>query len=216
MIFLLCDFGKINLKNLQKLQKLDISGDDYIRASGLRKGHNISFDIHDQITHKAIPPYVKKYLDDNKNVSYKRDIKKLNYLPISNPINQAKNKRGSVEYNQALERLAARVEGKGRKKFKYSLAEPLDTVGNSIRKRNLTKVEKLATNMQTLPVVNNLMTTKRKPTQSDVASLIKEVKQNAYDRRGIITQQLPKQRGSKVKPQTVEEKKSIMRQKYGK
>ncbi len=215
-IFLLCDvcdstvdFGKINLRNLSKLQKLDISGDDFARASGLKTPESTIVRIHDQITHKAIPQTAKKYLEGADKIAYKKSINKLSFLPLANPINELKKSTGRGDYNASLERLADKVEGRYR-------GQGLDTViGNTIRKKRLSKAEQLATNMQRSPIVDDLITTKRQPTQEDVANLIKEARlENRTTKR-----QPKKIRGEKPQSNIEEKKYNLkMRQlerKYG-
>jgi len=216
MIYLLCDaqawtasFGKINLKNLKKLQKLDISGDDFVRASGLKKASSTITAIHDQITHRAIPQSVKKYLENEKGIAYKASVKKLPFLPLANPINELKKSSGREDYNKAIERLADKVEGRYR-------GQGLDTViGNTIRKKRLTKAEQIATNMQRSPIVDDLINTKREPTQQDVLNLIEEARAENRTRK----RQPKKIRGEKPERNIEENKYNLkMRQlerKYG-
>jgi hypothetical protein len=178
---LLCDFGKINLKNLQKLQKLDIGGDDFVRASGLNKADKTRFKIHDQITHRAIKPIAKKYLEQADKVRYNSKARKLSFLPLANPVNQLKGGLPSgSQYNSSLERLADKVEGQARGSVK-----PIDGLGRAFRKKNLTKAEQIATRYQNSPIIDDLITTQRKPTTTDVQGLITEAQRSGKGSREV-------------------------------
>lgn len=204
MIYLLCDaqawtasFGKINLKNLQKLQKLDISGDDFALISGVKKPYDsIATQIHDQITHKKIPFSIKKYIDPSGVVSYKEQY---DYLPLANPNNQSKylNRKNRVNYNNQLEEIAATLEGR------YRGTSKTDRIGQGLRKKKLTAIEKLATANQGSQTVKDLYLTQKNPTQEDVVNLIQEAKRNQTEK--II--QTKKIRGAKPAPTTIEDKK---------
>lgn len=199
MTFLLCDFGKINLRNLQKLQKLDLSkGEDYVKASGLKipKPNQIDLRIHDSITHQHIPTkYYKKYLS-------------LNYKPTSSKNlllnNSSKN---SIGDNIIIEEIANGIE-------KQNLTNNLNKeniMGLGIRRKKLSKVEKLATGLQSSHTIKDIYKTQRKPTQEDVYSLIQEARQY----REPKSQSAPKTKGSKPREATIEEKKQKLAQKYG-
>lgn len=208
MPFLLCDiamFGKINLKNLQKLQKLDISGDDFVRASGLNKSDKINFLIHDQISHKAIPQSVSKYLKNSEKVAYNSEARKQPFLPLANPNNQLKNSKilkddtTKYAYNSDIERLADGVEGM------YRNNTLLAGIGKALRKKKLTKAEQIATNLSGSPTVGRLLKNPDKPpTELDVKDLI----YTARKENGTTKRQLKKVRGAKPEQKTLEEKKS--------
>jgi hypothetical protein len=197
-------FGKINLKNLKKLQKLDLSGDDFVRASGLQKSDKINFLIHDQISHKAIPQYVGKYVDNFDKTAYTSAARKEKFLPLANPNNQLKKSRIlkdddlKQQYNSGIERLADSVEGRFRN------TPILGGIGKALRKKKLTKAEQIATNMAGSPVVGRLLKNPNKPvTQLDVSDLIREARR---DNRNTKPQS-KKVKGIKEPEKTIEEKK---------
>ena len=212
-MYLLVDFGKINLKNLQKLQKLKLDGDDFSRVSGVKKQPRIDLQIHDQITHKAIPPSILRYLPDSKKIKYNAKAKRESFLPLINTNNQLKKGLQDTDLrsanNRFIERIANRVEGKGGGGSGISSTEGL--IGASLRKRKLTKVEKIATNMQRSPVVEDLITTQRKPTQQDVSDLIQQAKNTNNTPKPRQPQKI---RGQKPLPQTVEQKRRALETGY--
>ena len=204
MTFLLCDFGKINLRNLKKLQKLDISGDDFVRTSGLTKSDKINFLIHDQITHKAIPQSVGKYVENFDKTAYNAAARKEKFLPLANPVNQLKRSRIlkdddlKQQYNSSIERLADSVEGRFRN------TPILGGIGKALRKKKLTKAEQIATNMAGSPVVGRLLKNPSKPaTQLDVSDLIREARRDNRNTKP----QAKKIKGIKEPEKTLEEKK---------
>lgn len=213
------DFGKINLKNLRKLQKLDISGNDFARTSGLKTPKQsvksnpkialTDVQIHDQITHKSIPRSVLKYLPNNESIKYTEKAKTKKYLPIINSSNQTE--KGLKEFSPRLksnifiEDIAASVEG-NRLGDEKAVA-----IGKGVRKKLLSKVEKLATNTMEQPVIRDLLATKRQPTQDDVNEVIKAARERA---KGIKQKLDERKLQNKEKPRSIQEKKNYLREKY--
>lgn len=208
-IFLLCDvvhhamFGKINMKNLQKLQKLNISGDDFARASGVSAKEAINLKIHDQIAHKKVPQWSKKYLTDQDKIKYKKSVSALSFLPLANPINQVK-KVDVSKYNNDIESMVDNIQGR------RGDIRPLAQIGKAIRKRKMSDVEQLAT--VNSPITSRLLKTPdKKPTKQDTKDLIDWMQKNKKGQQRFT----PKTKGIKPQPTTIEEKKQKLAQKYG-
>lgn len=213
MTFLLCDvvhhatFGKINLKNLQKLQKLDLSkADEFTFVSGLPKSKMRVTQLHDTI-HMQVPMSSKKYIKGHSTVKYNKEAKKSPFLPLANPINQVSSAKPSKNYNEGIEKIVEGLEGLNRYDDLTPYENKLQQIGNALRKKKLTKVERLAR----YPIVTSpIFTDSKKPTQEDVVNLINKVKTTAKPK----TIQQPKTKGLKPQPQTIEEKKQNLKQKY--
>ena len=209
MTFLLCDvlqnatFGKINIKNLNKIKKLDISGDDFAIASGVKPVDAINLKIHDQIAHKKVPQWSKKYLTDQNKINYKKFVSKLSFLPLANPINQIK-KVDVNKYNNDIESMVDNIQGR------RGDTRPLAQIGKAIRKREMSDVEQLAT--VNSPITSRLLkTSDKKPTQQDTKDLIDWMQKNKKGQQRFT----PKTKGTKPTPTTIEEKKQKLAQKYG-
>jgi hypothetical protein len=210
MTFLLCDicdstadFGKINLKNLKKLQKLDISGDDFAITSGIKPLDAINIKIHDQIAHKKVPPTAKKYLTDQDKIKYKKSVSQLAFLPLANPINQVR-KVDVNRYNNDIESMVDNIQGR------RGDIRPLAQIGKAIRRRNMSDVEQLAT--VNSPITSRLLAKPDKPpTKQDLKDLKDWMQKNKKGGQRFE----PKTKGAKPTPKTIEEKQSNLKQKYG-
>lgn len=200
-LFLLCDvvcatFGKINLKNLKKIQKLDLSkADNYALRSRLGQDNSITERIHDGVTHTKIPASLSK--------RFGYDEKEAPYMLL----NKLKGDDGQ-KYNRKIEKIANGVEGLER--FKYD--SPEYRIGRALRKKKLSAAEKITTRQQNSSVLTGLIEDKTtKPTQDQVDYLISNIKSNSTKPPRIT----PKIKGSKPQPQNIEQKKQGLKQKYG-
>lgn len=206
--FLLCDFaefGKINIKNLQKTQKflrsgtLEKSAEEFVTASKLKPSYSLSTSIHDGITHKKISPKVSRYIPT--------DVPKTDKPFL--PLNMGKN---PDKYNGGVEDIAVGVEASG---INSRLSPKLYAVGRGIRKKKLTNIEKIMTADADSPELTNLYLMKNKPTKTDVQSYIKDMRETKTQVNNWKPSRFaPKQRGAKPQPTTIEKKKEQLTQKY--
>lgn len=211
MTFLLCDlsseatFGKINLKNLRKLRNIDLSTDKAFReASGLGKTVD---KVHDAIEHGKIPLATKRYLPGAAEIEYKTKTK---FLPLVNNSNQVKPVTDDTrkKANTFIEAMTNGVDGSSRPK--YTDQKPY-IIGRAVRKKKLTKAEQLLTGNLNSPFADlrGIVKGTEEPTQKIVDRLILN---NSNKKPSRFT---PKTKGSKPQPQTIEQKKQGLKQKYG-
>lgn len=205
-IFLLCDFGKINLKNLQKAKnKLSLiaKDDSFIKASGLEPPITKSFEIHDAISHKYVSPKLQSVVTNkDPSVIYKNNTEFLPLISKNNQFNEIP-LRSVEKYNNNLELIVDGIEGRGKRGSKgYRMFQ---SIGKSIRNKKLSEVDKLMTSNRSyfdLPFI---------PDKQTVDELIKNNRERAKPKTILA----PKQRGVKPIPTTIEEKQLKLKQKYG-
>lgn len=204
-MYILADFGKINLKNLQKLQKLDVENSKkvFISRSKVPSKHPMFTDemmsLHDGLTHTKVKPSLMKYLPQ---VNYKNTPRDFLHL---NPDYTDKNNK---KFNNAIESIAVGIEGKGRKS-----GNSLVILGNSIRKRDLNDVEKLATSWQQVPEIVAVKNKSTPATEDDVSLLIKAFKDNR-SRYTNKDRGVRKIKGLKAPERDLEYKKAILEGRY--
>jgi hypothetical protein len=197
------NFGKINVKNLQGLQNLNVEAmhKDFITKSRVPKEHPQFRDsqmmLHDGLTHTKIKPSLLNRLpkvDNSKNPP-------KDYLYL-NPEGDNKN-----AYNQKIESIGVGIEGIGRKS-----PNPLVHLGNSIRKRELSPVEKLATQFR-VPEIMQIREKSSPANQEDVEKLI-EVYRNSRPSYVNKDRGIRKVKGAKAPENSLEYKKAILEGRY--
>jgi hypothetical protein len=199
------NFGKVNLQNLQKMQKLDLTNTNqlFLQRSGLTNEHpaftNTAMEIHDGLTHSKIKPSLNKYLP---KVEYKERPQDFLHL---NP--SGKKDLADHRYNQEVEKIGLGIDGIGRKN-----RQPLTVIGNAIRKKELSPVEQLATQHRNEEVYRLRYYNNTPATQDDVSKVISSLREAAAPKRG---RGIRKARGVKPEPQELDFKKIKLEGRYG-
>ncbi len=208
MSYVYADFGKINLKNLQKVQdivkgdKLRKAAQDFVETSKLKGSGTLADDVHDGIIHRKITTSLAKYLP-NTTVKSKKD-----YLPL----NLGKN---PGEYNNAIEDVAVGIHGLP-KDARLSSYPERHTIGRAVRKKKLTKVEKIMTADPENIELYKLAVLQNKPDKNTVKDYIQEMRSTKKEINNWQPSRFtPKTKGLKPTPTTIEEKQQKLKQKYG-
>ncbi len=220
-IFLLCDFGKINLKTATKSRKwynafVKNKPNTFTEASGLKPPSDLATDIiHDKITHMKIPKSISGWLD--KKIGSKTE-QSTPFIAL----NKAENWKDKSKYNTLTEYIANGVEANKRygtdRNISSEEGRQAYSIGRALRKKKLNNEQKILTNLAGAAATGdrtriNLLKQITKKTEADPRDL-----QNAIDDfkdlNGGNNRYSKKVKGTKPTT-TIEEKKSNLKQKYG-